>query len=281
MDFVRKTKLCYNCLQQFSKNHACSAYTCKKCNKRHHTLLHQTIHTRPADNSDSSTRVRNNNDTSCTEAMTYCSFKGKSFKHVLLATAVIEVQSRSGKYIKCRALLDSASQLNFITDSCVKRLNLTKQQNNTFIQGINSVNTSTQCSVNINLRSNHTNWNSKVSCAVLPQITEATPTMKLNVSSWKIPSDIQLANPTFSDPGSIDILLGAELFYELLLPERRTKRGHPVLQKTVFGWTLCGLTPQTNTSNSTQQSFFVQDVSNFELIMDRFREVEAVDSTSM
>ena len=40
MNVVRKTKLCFNCLQQFSQGHSCSVQTCRKCNRRHHTLLH-------------------------------------------------------------------------------------------------------------------------------------------------------------------------------------------------------------------------------------------------
>jgi hypothetical protein len=46
--------------------------------------------------------------------------------------------------------------------------------------------------------------------------------MKLNVSSWRLPTDIQLADENFNEPGSIDMLLGAELFYEMLLPDERT-----------------------------------------------------------
>jgi hypothetical protein len=43
MEFVRTSKLCYNCLRQYSKNHAFSSQHCKQCNKRHHTLLHGAV----------------------------------------------------------------------------------------------------------------------------------------------------------------------------------------------------------------------------------------------
>jgi hypothetical protein len=86
----------------------------------------------------------------------------------------------------------------------------------------------------VKLRSRYTDWQTTISCAVLPHITESTPTRRLNITNWKIPTDIQLADSGFNEPGPIDILIGAELFYELLLPERRTKRGHPVLQETVL-----------------------------------------------
>jgi hypothetical protein len=92
-----------------------------------------------------------------------------------------------------------------------------------------------------------------VKCAVLPNITDNTPSMKLNVSSWRLPTDIQLADVKLNEPGSIHILLGIELFYEMLLPDQRTGRGHPVLQKTVLGWTTSGTTPHMNTSTVKQK----------------------------
>jgi len=52
------------------------------------------------------------------EVNTYCSFKGKSRTHILLATAIIEVKNKAGQYVPCRALLDSASQSHFITEMC-------------------------------------------------------------------------------------------------------------------------------------------------------------------
>jgi len=124
-------------------------------------------------------------------------------------------------------------------------------------------------------------WRSKVSCSVLPRITGTTPNTRLDTSSWRLPTDIQLADEGFNKPGPIDILLGAELFYELLLPQRRTKRGHPVLQETVLGWTLCGTTPHVAKPNARHQSLIVQDISISEINLNRFWEVEAVEPTTM
>jgi hypothetical protein len=42
-----------------------------------------------------------------------------------------------------------------------------------------------------------------------------TPARRLDISGWKIPKDIKLADDHFHEPGSIDLLLGADLFYEI------------------------------------------------------------------
>jgi hypothetical protein len=46
------------------------------------------------------------------ELNTYFSLNGQAKNHVLLATAIVEVQDKFGQYLPCRALLDSASNLS-------------------------------------------------------------------------------------------------------------------------------------------------------------------------
>jgi hypothetical protein len=73
-----------------------------------------------------------------------------------------------------------------------------------------------------------------------------TPATKLNTTDWKLPTDIKLADEHFHQPGNIDLLIGADLFYEISRPARRTRPGsYPVLQEKVLGWTIAGLPRQT------------------------------------
>jgi len=62
---------------------------------------------------------------------------------------------------------------------------------------------------------------------------------------------IKLADPQYYLTGKIDILLGAELFYEILKPGQiALGDGSPILQNTSFGWIIGGSIPQTITSMS-------------------------------
>jgi hypothetical protein len=164
---------------------------------------------------------------------TYWSYKGKPRNHMLLATAIVEVQNKSGHYVPCRALLDSGSESSFITEGCVQRLRLSRTQTYASIQVISNVNTATHHSASIHLRSRHTDCHTTLDCAILSNITGTTPPSKLDTSSWKIPKDIKLADEQFNQPGSIDLLIGANLFYEILQSGRRASFGnYPVLQET-------------------------------------------------
>ena len=180
--------------------------------------------------------------------------------------------------------MDSASQSHFITVRCVQLLRLTRTQKHTSIQGISNVNTATHHSVSIHLRSRHTDWHTTLDCAILSNITGTTPSTKLDRSTWKIPKDIKLADEQFDQQGSIDLLIGADLFYEILRSGRRTRPGnYPVLQETVIGWTLSGKTPvaATTTKNEPQGTFMLQEDNSPEQNSTNLREVDYVEQTSM
>jgi len=132
------------------------------------------------------------------------------------------------------------------------------------------------------LRSRHTDWHTTLDCAVLLNITGMTPATKLNTTDWKIPTDIKLADEHFYQPGNIDLLIGADLFYEISRSGRRTSPGnYPVLQETVLGWTLAGRTPTTTTSDTAQHTFLIREDSRLERNLNRFWEVEQVEQSTM
>ena len=165
--------------------------------------------------------------------------KGKPRNHILLANSHCWSADKSGQYVPCTALVDSAFQSLLITERCVQRLRLSRIQTHASIQGIRNVNTAILQSVWKHLRSRHTDWHNTLHCAILSHITCTTLSTKLDTSSWKIPKDIKLADEQFDRPGSIYRFIGPDLFYKMLQSGTRTRPGgYPILQETVLGWTL-------------------------------------------
>ena len=66
------------------------------------------------------------------------------------------------------------------------------------------------------MRSRHTDRHESLKFAILSDITGTTPATKLDTNSWRIPTNINLADENFKLPGDIDLLSGADLFYEML-----------------------------------------------------------------
>jgi hypothetical protein len=45
------------------------------------------------------------------------------------------------------------------------------------------------------------------------------PMTNIDISTWKFPSDVILADRDFNKSAPLDILLGAEIFFEILVSE--------------------------------------------------------------
>lgn len=69
------------------------------------------------------------------------------------------------------------------------------------------------------------------------------------------PKDIKLADEQFNKPKGIDVLLGANIFYDLLKTGQiKLSKNMPVLQETVFGWIISGnLSLHSNFKNHSQK----------------------------
>jgi hypothetical protein len=91
---------------------------------------------------------------------------------VLLATAQVKIKDSEEKSELYRALLDSGSQSNFLTEAMVKLLGLERTRNEVPIKGISNVLSTTTHSVQIQLKSVHSEYRSKLTCLVLPQVTK-------------------------------------------------------------------------------------------------------------
>lgn len=80
-----------------------------------------------------------------------------------------------------------------------------------------------------------------VDLLVLENITEQIPQSKFDAEAFCIPCGMRLAVPSFSNPGLIDLLLGASVFFDLLVAgQRRIAEGVPMLQNSKLGWLVAG-----------------------------------------
>ncbi len=93
---------------------------------------------------------------------------------------------------------------------------------------------------------------------VVSRVTSDLPLQHIPANhQWNHLSGLQLADPTFDQPGKIDLLLGVEIFAEVVLPGwQHGVPGSPVAFETQFGWVLArntssGAPAQVITSHHT------------------------------
>lgn len=113
---------------------------------------------------------------------------------------------------------------------------------------------------------------------VLEQITDDQPSVSLSIARWKIPSSMALADPEFNVSGPIDLVLGAQYFYEFHIRDggrlqvRKVDDTLPVFVNTVFGWVAAGETKCTE--EQSRVSCHVAIMEPLDKAIERFWVVE-------
>lgn len=252
---VTKLKLCHNCLRTGHATNRCRLGGCRVCKRLHNTTLHKhnTDTSKPSE--PSSGRVDNKEDI-VEEKSTSVAMSAVSSNEVLLSTAIIEIRNvKNNKTERVRALLDSASQSSFITNDLKLRLQLTSQpQNSISILGIGDSKLNIQpqrCFAEI--KSNHNTFARNMQFLVLPQITQSLPTQYIKVNHLRIPDHLQMADPHFNVPAQVDVLLGADIFWDLMGTEQQSLGNKlPVLRSSKLGWLIAGPISASRASSVTK-----------------------------
>ncbi|XP_062538949.1 uncharacterized protein LOC134207246 [Armigeres subalbatus] len=197
---------------------------------------------------------------------------------VLLQTAVVKIADYNG-YAVWGALLDPASQINLIMKQLSQKLKLRRLKTHHEIGGVGNATVVSSYLVDARIESHCSSFVTDFSFHVLPGITRELPAKALNTKEWNIPANLVLDDPTFHQPGPIDMILGIEVYYELV-EEGLIRLGSnlPVLQKTVLGWVVSG---KAGSTQSAQISFVhVCNISSLENQLARFWELESCQSSS-
>lgn len=170
-------------------------------------------------------------------------FANANAPQVLLSTAVINVRDAAGRWHKARALLDSGSEVNIMSHRIATLLKHKLYYSACDIQGIGNTYKHTQVSATADISSRTNHYNRRLNFVVMDNITVPLPHKFINTQNWNIPSAqaSKLADPTFFIPSDIDLLLGAEIFYDILQSGHiRLGDNMPQLIETTLGWVVSG-----------------------------------------
>ena len=279
LETVKQAKRCVNCLSAKHAVQSCpSKYSCRSCQKKHHSMLHvesspTATETALPTASISKSEINTENVTSL-----FSTSKLQSRSSVLRATARVKIGSPSGRTIIARALLDQGSEITFITEQIVQTLKLRRLKLPISISAVGGVDAGTcRYAAQIQLSPSDASYPILTSTAsIMKSLTKYTPPLINSTSDWRHLADLALAdpNPTSSDP--IDIIIGADLYSEIILDGvRKGERGQPIAQNTILGWILSGPT----SGHSPRRSISVQHCSSalsLESKLRKFWEIEEI-----
>ncbi|XP_055623657.1 uncharacterized protein LOC129767065 [Toxorhynchites rutilus septentrionalis] len=262
--FVSSKRLCNNCLRKDHIARNCpSSFNCKVCNRRHHTLLHASTAegTKKASNSvdssasqsyvapisqPSTSHAADSQQTSVTATeimpVVNCTPVHQSNENVFLLTAVIKIVDAYGQEHLARALLDSASQPNLISQRMAQILKLKRNKVNILIQGAGKLSKPVTEAVFTEIKSRKEDFSQSVNFLVMDKPTANLPAHNVSIGHWKIPADLFLADPHFNN---------------------------------VFGWIIAGATSFNTNPNIVQpQNVIAITMISLEESLERFWSIE-------
>ena len=249
---------------------------CRIFNGSHNTLLHRCTTT-----SNKASINYSEQPSTSHASVNYAA----SDERIILATAVVRVRSSSGQLIPARALLDSGSQSNLITEELAQLLRLKKEGGSLNLTCIGETNSLSKFRVNLTVTSsvNSTQFTSKF--WVLKSIINLQPDRRVNITSLNIPSNVELADPCFYKPQKIDLLIGAGPFFDLMcIGQIKLGPSLPVLQKTSLGWIVTGRYNKSKDSFNSKVfhiNTLIEDQSNVDSIVRKFWELEELPIESI
>ncbi|GFX78353.1 uncharacterized protein TNCV_345501 [Trichonephila clavipes] len=257
VDFVKANHLCFKCFSPNCSVKTCCAKNCF-CGKPHNRLIHFLRPESVALNQTVQRSVLNpladvfggpggsncvvppQGENEENKSFVATSFLKNKTRTVLLTSVQCFLRDKYGLLHEVRALLDVGSQSHFITKDCSDRLQLKNEKINLLVSCLNESTMTINGGVTTSIFNGDLSFKKELNLLVVRRITDLTPSQIINVS-LDMPNEIKLADYKFNIPGKIDVLLGAEIFYELLRPGQiYCGDSRLLLQNTVFGYVVSG-----------------------------------------
>ena len=220
---IQQKNLCHNCLAVGHAAESCkSHYKCRECQQSHHTTIHQSSSVATPINSVVSSQVPD----------------------ALMMTAQVLLTGPRGVKTQARALIDPGAGISLVSSKIAQALNLPLTKTNLQFSGVQG----TPCKsakhiTQLSLSSLQGSQAVTVRAAVVSTVTNNIPTQEIApVDDLPHLTGLGLADPSFHIPGRIDILLGADVYPQIMVKEPMVTGAvaDPAAQQTIFGWAIVG-----------------------------------------
>lgn len=270
---ARSWKVCSNCLKPGHSVRECrSKYRCRFCKGSHHSLIHEGTKGDYGDNHGQNVAKTTNTFTGFGSAASDLTAPCQ----VLLGTALILIKGERGDFHSARAVLDSGSQHTFITHSLADRIGVCTAPFSGNIMGLGG---STFPSSRLKgiaacvLRAPQGIEEHKVMSVVVDHIASSLPSTTLPHSITNALLQHPLADCRFAESGPVDVLIGAEIWPQILTgTPRHSGVENLYLIPTAFGLVVSG--GISRSSGTSEYSFFLESQEDVEVQLKRFWDIE-------
>ena len=253
-EIVKNHQLCFNCFGTHVARNCRSNGRCKRCNRRHHTLLHvpDEEYVAPRQRGacvngagahsakvEESSRTEDKQKGICASGKANCSESGK----VWLKVVPVTVWGPScRKRVTTYAFLDEGSDTTLCSQRLVDQLRLQGTKVSFSLASINGVEEQNGVKVDLNMcgirGTDILSLRDVVAVSTLPDLTDNIPDKE---DVGRFPNLLRNAEFTYLPQKTVDLLIGAD--HQLVhrpLEYRFGQTGNPDAIRTQIGWTLIG-----------------------------------------
>ncbi|GFR26049.1 DUF1758 domain-containing protein [Trichonephila clavata] len=135
---------------------------------------------------------------------------------IILSTCIIYVENSVGEKTPLRVLADSGLQVSLLRSSTADFLNLRKLKTDMSVSGLGGSNVNIKSKIKGVISNGSGSYKRVVDFHVVPKITNMILVNSFDISHIVFPSNVYLADPTFNTSNSIDALLSADIFFDIL-----------------------------------------------------------------
>ncbi|GFW06782.1 integrase catalytic domain-containing protein [Trichonephila clavipes] len=178
-----------------------------------------------------------------------------------------------GSCIQARAVLDSGSMSNIVTLDFANKLEASQNRINIPISSLGGNKTTVKSKLNATIINGNSSFSTTLDFLVVSKITDFLPVSQINLNNLKIPQE--LADPNFGVPGKVDLLIGAEAFFDIIKEGIiRTTDNALVFRSSVFRYIATGT---THSYKQNQYCGFVSEMQNIDDNLQKFWEIETIN----
>ncbi|XP_077283278.1 uncharacterized protein LOC143909244 [Arctopsyche grandis] len=99
-----------------------------------------------------------------------------------------------------------------------------------------------------------------IDCAIMSDITHQLPSRNVSEIRSHLPLHLPLADPSFDSPGTVDTVMGSDIYHAILrngrrtisIPSRGDRQGSITMLNTAYGWILYGSIAAPASSNNAR-----------------------------
>lgn len=167
--------------------------------------------------------------------------------------------------------------INLMTESLAQRLNVKKVATELDIVGIGGHKTVVKYKASLLVKYRVNSYDFTSDFYIVKNISKYQPETSIQTENWSIPKNIVLADPIFSKSQKVDLLIGSEIFFDLLsIGQIKTGHNLPIIQKTLLGWVVAGKYKKSIKTKlaACNVSTTETDLSTIDYTMKKFWELE-------